>query len=262
MSDPAVTSEMRGDVVVTRLCRPPHNFIDTAMLSALVDALIDAEKGGARAGVISAEGRSFCAGANFGSGGFTAGDSSPGDNFKANVGEFYRHAVRLFEVGLPIVAAVMGPAVGAGVGLAVACDFRVVGTNAFYATNFVRLGIHPGFGLSLTLPELIGPARAADMMLTGRRVGGDEALAMGLADRLTESEKVIDLAIDLAGEIASAAPLAVAATRQSLRAGLAGRVSDVLDHELAEQARLVDTADSREGIAALLEKRPPRFTAS
>jgi enoyl-CoA hydratase/carnithine racemase len=179
--------------------------------------------------------------------------------FREVVSRFYAQAERVFAIAKPMVAAVHGPAVGAGLGLALACDLRVTCSDAFFAGNFVRLGIHPGFALTITLPELIGPGRASDLLLTGRRVSGEEAVEIGLAERFVPGDKVRDAAIELAHEIAEAAPLAVTATRATLRAGLADRVKAALERELEEQARLMETTDAGEGISAMLARRPPNF---
>jgi enoyl-CoA hydratase/carnithine racemase len=251
-----------GYVVVVELQAGPHNFASAELMNELADALLAAQADGARAAVICSEGKSFCAGAQF------AGDSgeraSGFNQFVAKVddspiGPFYESAVRLFSVDIPLVAAVHGPAVGAGFGLATACDLRVICPEAFMATNFVRLGIHPGFGISLTLPELVGPARASDILLTGRRIKGEECMTLGLANRLVAQEQVRDTAIALATEIASAAPLAVQATRATMRQGLAARVREQLAHERQTQDWLSGTADAEEGIAAMLERRDPNF---
>ncbi len=250
-------------VVVVELLAGPHNFASAELMNELADALLSAQADGARAAVICSEGKSFCAGAQF------AGDSgarAAGFNqFVAKVddspiGPFYESAVRLFSVDIPLVAAVHGPAVGAGFGLATACDLRVICPEAFMATNFVRLGIHPGFGISLTLPELVGPARASDILLTGRRIGGEECMSLGLANRIVERDQVRATAIELATEIASAAPLAVQATRATMRKGLAERVRIQLAHERQTQDWLSATSDAEEGIAAMLERRDPIFT--
>ncbi len=261
-NEPRIGVTHHDHVVVAELQAGPHNFASVELMHELGDALLAAQRDGARSAVICSEGKSFCAGAHFGGGtgeraaGFGAfvatEDSTP-------IGPFYEAAVRLFQVEIPMVAAVHGPAVGAGFGLATACDLRVSCPEAFMATNFVRLGIHPGFGISLTLPELVGPARAADILLTGRRIGGEEAFALGLVNRLVPAGEVRDTAIALAHEIAAAAPLAVQSTRATLRKSLYERVRAQLAHERAVQDRLSATADAEEGIAAMLERRDPTF---
>ena len=251
-----------GHVVVVELQAGPHNFASTDMMHALVDALEAATADGARAGVVCSEGKSFCAGAQF-----SGSEGTRANNFgsfvrseeASEIGPFYESALRVFNVNIPLVAAVHGPAVGAGFGLATACDLRVICAEAFMATNFVRLGIHPGFGISTTLPELVGPARAADILLTGRRVGGEECFSLGLANRLVAQADVRAVSIALADEMATAAPLAVAATRATLRDGLAARVRTQLAHERKTQDRLSATKDAEEGIAAMLERRDGNF---
>jgi enoyl-CoA hydratase/carnithine racemase len=252
-----------GHVVVVEIQQGPHNFASTDVMNELADALEAATADGARAALLCSEGKSFCAGAQFsGSEGQRAGNFGAfvqSDN-ASPIGPFYESAMRLYNVTIPIVAAVHGPAVGAGFGLATACDLRVICAEAFMATNFVRLGIHPGFGISVTLPELIGPARAADVLLTGRRIYGEEAFQLGLANRLVAQAEVRPTALALAHEMASAAPLAVQATRATLRTGLAERVRERLLHERLTQDRLSATADAEEGIASMLARRDPVFT--
>lgn len=263
MSNVAISrAGKNGHVVVAELLAGPHNFASAELLHAVADGVMSSIADGARAVVICSEGRSFCAGAQF-----SGSDGQRANNFGAFVqsndaspiGPFYESAMRMFEITVPIVAAVHGPAVGAGFGLATACDLRVICPEAFMATNFVKLGIHPGFGISATLPELVGPARAADILLTGRRISGQECFDLGLANRLVPQSDVRATAIALADEMATAAPLAVQATRATLRAGLADRVRTQLLHERKTQDWLSATKDAEEGIAAMLEKRDGNF---
>jgi len=123
----------------------------------------------------------------------------------------------------------------------------------------VKLGIHPGFGLTYTLPRLIGIQRASMLFLTGRRITGEEAVSIGLADVLAPAENLREAARQLATEIAEGAPLAVRSTRATLRRGLADAVRSQTAHELAEQTRLARTEDHREGIRAVTERRPGKF---
>jgi enoyl-CoA hydratase/carnithine racemase len=171
----------------------------------------------------------------------------------------YAEAVRMFACKKPVVAAVQGAAIGGGLGLALVGDFRVVSPDTRFAANFVKLGIHPGFGLTYTLPRLIGMQKASLMFYTGRRISGEEAVAWGLADVLAEPDRLRDSAIELAAEIAENAPLAILSTRATIRHGLAEAVKAQTDHELAEQTRLFKTEDHREGVKAVAERRPGRF---
>jgi enoyl-CoA hydratase/carnithine racemase len=172
----------------------------------------------------------------------------------------YAAAVRLFRTRKPIVAAVQGAAIGGGLGLALAADFRVAAPEARFSANFARLGFHHGFGLSVTLPRLVGEQRAADLLFTGRRVDGSEAVALGLADRLAGLGQLLDETVAFAADIAASAPLAVESIRATMRGDLADRVAAVTVREAAEQARLRATADFAEGTQATAERRPPRFT--
>jgi enoyl-CoA hydratase/carnithine racemase len=139
-------------------------------------------------------------------------------------------------------------------------DFRVTCPEARFCANFTRLGFHPGFGLTVTLPEAIGRQNAALMFYTSRRITGEEALSMGLADLLVPQEQVRAAAQKLAAEIAENAPLGVIATRATLRAGLAERVKAATAHELAQQTELRRTEDFKEGVKAMAERRLPRFS--
>jgi len=244
-------------VATVEIRRPPHNFFDISLIQQIADTYAELDAlADCRAIVLCAEGKNFCAGANFGAADAgNAKDSSQGDLSN----ELYRQAVRVFRVRKPVVAAVQGAAIGGGLGLAVSADFRVTCPEARFSANFTRLGFHPGFGLTVTLPELIGKQRAALLCLTSRRIDGEQAHAWGLADACVPLAEVRTAAQALAREIAGCAPLAVAATRATLRHGLADRVAMQTDHELVEQNALRRTADWAEGIRATAERREPRF---
>jgi enoyl-CoA hydratase/carnithine racemase len=169
-------------------------------------------------------------------------------------------AIRLFRSNKPIVGAIHGAAVGGGLGIAMVPDFRVACPETRFVANFTRLGFHPGFGLTETLPAVIGKQKAAMMFYTGRRVSGEEALAMGLADVLVPQDQVRSAAQKLAAEIAESAPLAIVATRLTLRHGLADRVQAATEHEVKEQTRLRQTEDFKEGVKAMAERRAPNFS--
>jgi enoyl-CoA hydratase/carnithine racemase len=241
-------------VAEVEIHRPPNNFFDVALIRSLAEAYqaVDDEPG-ARAIVLCSEGRHFCAGADFSA----QSDADPvGRDYTASL---YAEAIKLFSALTPVVAAIQGAAVGGGLGLACAADFRVGCPEARFAANFSRLGFHQGFGLSVTLPRIVGEQRSLEMLLTGRRIGGEEAAAIGLCDRMSDQERVRSEARRLAAEIAAAGPLAVRAIRATQRGDLAERVRRVTQHEDAEQVRLRDTEDFAEGIAASAERRDPVF---
>lgn len=252
MTDVSVV--LQDGIGLLEMRRPPANFFDEQLIGQLVDAARELDDDPrCRALVLASEGKHFCAGADFGTGGGFEQDRV------AVSGRLYRRAIQLFEVGTPIIAAVQGAAVGGGLGLACAADFRVADSSTRFVANFALLGFHHGFGLSVTLPDLVGRRVAADLLMSGRRVDGEEAVHIGLADRLSEPGRQRETALEWARTLAAAAPLAVRSIRATLRAVIAERVRTALDHELAEQARLWATRDCAEGIAANLERRTPVF---
>lgn len=241
-------------VAEVEIQRPPNNFFDIELINGLADAFeaFD-ENDEVRAIVLCAAGKHFCAGNDFSRRDSNRGSTSDGSN------PLYAAATRLFDSKTPVVGAIQGAAVGGGFGLALVPDFRVVCPEARFTANFVKLGFHPGFGLTHTLPRIIGQQQAALMFQTGRRITGEEAYAMGMAEVLTNRDELRGEAHKLAAEIAENAPLAVVSVRATLRAGLAAAVKSQSDHENAEQARLQQTEDFKEGVKAVAERRPGNF---
>jgi 2-(1,2-epoxy-1,2-dihydrophenyl)acetyl-CoA isomerase len=234
-------------VALVEFSRPPHNYFDAALIEAIADAYEQLDRrGGCRAIVLCSEGKNFCAGANF------AGPN-PAE------GPLYEHAVRLFAGALPVVAAIQGAAVGGGLGVALSADFRVASRDSRFSANFARLGIHHGFGVTVTLPLVVGHQRAIELLYTGVRLRGEQAHAIGLCDRLVAGDRLREEATAFAEEIAISSPLAVRAIRQTMRGDLAERIRAASEREEAEQAKLFATEDFRQGVAAAAERRPPRF---
>lgn len=254
--DSDITVDLNDHVASVEIHRPPNNFFDYELIRAIADAYesLDADKN-CRVIVLCSEGKHFCAGADF-----SARESWGQEQLDAQAGQLYREAARVFGAAKPVVAAVQGAAVGGGLGLACSADHRVTCAEARFSANFSRLAFHQGFGLSVTLPRLVGKTQASLLLLTGRRVNGEEAVAMGLADQLVPQEKVRDAAHALASEIALSGPLAVQSIRATLRDGLAEAVIQATEHELVEQSRLRKTAYFREGVKAMAERRLPRFS--
>jgi 2-(1,2-epoxy-1,2-dihydrophenyl)acetyl-CoA isomerase len=249
-----VTVEVGEHFVATvEFHRPPDNYLDAELIAALADAYQALDEDPAcRAVVLCSEGRHFCAGARLG------GDAGAGER-SVQTSALYDQAVRLFASAKPVVASVQGAAIGGGLGLALSADFRVASPESRFSANFARLGFHHGFGLTVTLPAIVGQQRALELLYTGRRIPGDEAHALGLCDRLVPAHRVRSEAHALAGEIAASAPLAVRSIRQTLRGDLAARVRAATERELAEQDRLARTNDFREGVRAMSERREPKF---
>jgi enoyl-CoA hydratase/carnithine racemase len=253
-------SDVGGFVALLEIQRGPNNFFDQALIASIADALDDLDKdAGCRVVVLASEGKHFCAGANFGSSSDRAERSQRG----AEEGNpLYREAVRLFRNKKQVIAAVQGAAVGGGFGLAMFADFRVACPEARFTANFVKLGFTPGFGLTHTLPRIVGQQVAADIFYTGRRLSGEEALTLGIVDRLVPQAQVRDAAIAYAREIAENAPLALISVRNSLRGGLADAVQAATDHEGIEQFHLQRTNDHKEGVKAVAERRPGNFSGT
>ena len=250
-----LTVEIDRHVATVEIHRPPNNFFDYDLIHEIANVYerLDADTR-CRAIVLCSEGRHFCAGADF-----SAREKWSRERLDSQAGRLYVEAVRVFSCTRPVVAAVQGAAVGGGLGLALSADFRIACNESRFVANFARLGIHQGFGLSVTLPRLVGHNQAALMLYTGRRLKGLEAVEIGLADELVDLADVRSRAIDLATEIAQSAPLAVQSIRATLRTGLAEAVREATDHELAEQSRLRRTDDHREGVAATAARRPASF---
>jgi enoyl-CoA hydratase/carnithine racemase len=261
MTEPAPAPQHVGDVAVRvdgstcvgtiEILRGPNNFFDIDVLSRLADVAEELAAGGTRAIVLCSEGKNFCAGADF--------SAAAGLVSREGVPHLYDVAIRLFEQPLPIVAAVQGAAIGGGLGLALAADFRIGTPESRFAANFSLLGFHQGFGLSVTLPLVIGHQAAIDLLYTGRRIGGEAARRIGLCDDLVARDELRVRATALAESIAAAAPLATRSIRQTMRGHLAEDVRSVLARERAEQERLQQTEDFREGLTAVRERRPANF---
>ena len=251
-TDAELTVSKDGHVATVIIRRPPYNYANTDMIRRLADlfAELDAQTD-CRAIVLTSEGKTFCAGADF--------SLNSGGTGGIDIALFYHQAMRLFDVRKPIVAAVQGAAIGAGAGLALLADFRIVCPETRFSFNFNRLGFHPGFGLSHTLPRLIGIQKASLLFYTGRRIDGTEAVRIGLAEELVAKDDVLSRARQLAGEIAASSPGAVQSTRQTLHGDLAEQVRRVNARELEVQLKQFGSADFQEGVRAMAERRLPVF---
>ena len=211
--------------------------------------------------VLTGEGSAFCAGGNIKDmqqrGGIFAG--SPYE-----VRESYRETIQriplaLYGLDVPVIAAVNGPAIGAGLDLACMCDIRLASDRALFAESFVKVGIIPGDGGSWLLPRIIGYARAAQMAFTGEMIDAPEALALGLVSRVVPHAQLMDSALELAGRIAANPPHALRWTKRLLKASTHERLDTILTMAASYQALAHQTQDHAEAVAALLERRTPQF---
>jgi enoyl-CoA hydratase/carnithine racemase len=254
--------EKHDHVGLIEIRRPPLNFFDVSLINQIADALEDFDLDiEIRCSVLAAQGKAFCAGANFNDPARREQEARAKEDPASNlpINHLYVQAVRIFRNRKPIVAAVHGAAIGGGLGLAVSADFRVTCPEARFSANFTKLGFHPGFGLTTTLPELIGKNNAELMFYTSRRVTGEEAYRWGLANMLVPQDEVRSAAMKLAAEIAECSPLGLVSTRATMRAGLAERVLAATNHELVEQTKLRATEDFKEGVKATTERRAANF---
>lgn len=245
-----------GHVGEIRFSAPPHNFASSGLLRAIADA-IDAMDGDidTRCILLSSEGKTFCGGADL-----AGADEVQGAQGMNEIALFYENAARIMQRKKPMIAVVQGAAIGAGLGLALAADFRIASPLARFSANFVKLGFHPGFAITYSLPRVVGQQRAAWMMLSGNRIKADEAVAWGLVDRLCSTESLSGEALTTAQEIACNGPLALVSVRATITDDLAASVVETMKHEHAQQTALKETADYAEGVAAVFERRTANFT--
>jgi len=207
--------------------------------------------------VVSGAGKAFSSGGDLKSLAREAGLSSEGQGLGGGAA-FYKLYLSIAALRVPSIAAINGHAIGAGLCFALGCDLRVMHSRAKIGMTFVKIGIHPGMAATWNLPRLIGAARAADLLYTGRLLDAEEALAIGLVNRVAGDDFAASVD-ELAATIAANGPLAIRALKQTLR-GSAGRsIEDAVVIEAQAQAQTFQSEDAREGIAAVMEKRLPRF---
>jgi enoyl-CoA hydratase/carnithine racemase len=260
MSDPAVRFSVSDHVGVLTLNRPDNrNSMTPELLDAFSAATAEARAADLRCLVVTGTGACFSSGADFKSSVQRDGDHrAPSERSYA----MYDPFLSLLDIAAPVIGALNGHTIGGGFGLALVCDLRIGARDAKYGANFVKLGLAPGMAISYLLPRLIGLARANELLLTGRLVDGAEAERLGILNRAVAADAVLDEALALARTIADNAPLAVRATKRAIQRGLELQIRDAARLEAFAQAESLATSDAREGIAALLAKRPPKFTGS
>lgn len=260
MSNEEIGVSIDGHVATVEIRRPPNNFLDVGLIADLASALeqLDDERS-VRAIVLAAAGKHFCAGANLKK---RVDDEAAGKQAVTWPRHLYHEAQRLVATRKPMVAAVHGSAIGAGLGLALVADFRVTCKEARLAANFTAMGYHPGFGMTATLPRVVGHQRAKWLFLTGKRIPGDEAYAIGLADRLVPQDQVRQAAREMAEEIAKAGPLGVQAARETLNLDLIPAFRAATEREMFQQSVLRETNDFKEGVRAGFDRRDPVFTGT
>ena len=260
MSDSAVLYEVKDQIARITLNRPENrNSMTEDVLEGLGASIEEVKRDtDVRCLVITGSGKSFCAGADFRAQVQRDGDDAhrlPNERSLA----MYAPFLSVLDVEVPVIGALNGHAIGGGLGLALVCDLRVANREAKYGANFVRLGLHPGMATTYLLPRLVGVPRGVELLLTGRIVTGAEAAEIGLANHAVAPEQVLGRSLEIAREIATAAPIAVRWAKRSIYRNLAWDAQTAAEHEAHAQSRTIETDDSKEGIRALLEKRPANF---
>lgn len=264
MSDP-VLYDRDGAIVTLTLNQPElrNPVSDDDVVDAILAALDRLDRDPeARVAILTGAGSAFSSGGNLkkmaaGEGLASAQPVQTRVNYKHGIQRLPRAFAR---AEVPIIAAVNGPAVGAGCDLALMCDIRIAGASAKFAESFVKLGIVPGDGGAWLLPFVVGHARAAEMALTGDTLNAEEALAFGLVSRVVPDAELLPAARAMAARIAANPTQAVRMTKRLLWEARTASLDTILDMSAGYQALAHATDDNREAMAAFLEKRPPRFT--
>lgn len=262
-----VSYERDGAIVTLTLNDPDQRnpISDPAMIEALLAVLARLEADPeARVAILTGAGSAFSAGGNIKKMGQAGGLNDPlpvrtRANYKKGI---QRIPLAFAALEVPVIAAVNGAAIGAGCDLACMCDIRIAGRSARFAESFVKLGIIAGDGGAWLLPRIVGFSKASEMALTGEMLDADAALASGLVSRVVEDGDLLSAAREVAARIAANPPYAVRMTKRLLWEGQSASLAGLLEMAASMQALAHATADHREAIAAMLEKREPRFTGT
>jgi enoyl-CoA hydratase len=247
-------------VAVLTLDNPDQrNAMSDAMTASWVAAVDElAGDRDLRAVVVTGAGSAFCSGGN--TGWIASEPDATVDELRTRMVAFYRAWLSIRRLEVPTIAAVNGPAIGAGLCVALACDIRYAARGARLGAPFVKLGMHAGMAATYLLPNVVGEAHARDLLLTGRLVDADEALRLGLVSRVLDADGFLDEVLATAADVAATAPVATRLTTVALRDGGHADFETALQWEGLAQPVTLATADLQEGIAAAREKRPARFT--
>jgi 2-(1,2-epoxy-1,2-dihydrophenyl)acetyl-CoA isomerase len=263
-NDPPILFERRGAVALLTLNRPAtRNALDGEAMYAAFETLVEQLNAdlGLRAAVLTGAGSAFCSGGDVAkmrdrAGMFAGSPEEIAENYRRGIQRIPRAFQRL---QLPIIAAVNGPAIGAGNDLACMCDIRIASSAARFAESFVKVGIVPGDGGCWLLPRVVGASKAAELALTGDAIDAEEALRIGLVSRVVEPGQLLDEALALAARIAANPPQALRWTKQLLLQARTGTLDEALEAAGRFQGLAHHTADHAEAVAAFFEKRAPRF---
>ena len=254
----SIDYQLDGDVAVITLNRPDRfNAIDAGLAAGTVDAL-DKAGGEARAVVLTGKGKAFCSGADLSQ--LTGDYETGGPDLAGLLNDVFHPMVNaLANSKVPTVAAVNGVAAGAGLGIALGCDMRIMAESAFLTSSFTAIGLVPDSGTTWWLPRHVGVSKAIELTMTNKRVNAEEARSLGLCVEVVPDGEVVVRAVELAATLADMVPDSLVTTRRLIRDAAALSFGEALEAEQVEQGRLGKTSEHREGVAAFLEKRKPDF---
>jgi 2-(1,2-epoxy-1,2-dihydrophenyl)acetyl-CoA isomerase len=250
-----VETSRDGAVLTITLNRPDVlNAFNSDMHRGLAAALKEARDGGVRAVIVTGAGRGFCVGQDL-----TEFREAPGDIGSRLRGNYHPNIRAMRALEKPVIAAVNGAAAGAGMSLACACDLRIAADSATFVPAFINIGLIPDSGGSYFVTRILGPARAFEWLASGRRLTAAEAHAWGLVSEVVEAEALAARAAELAAQLAELPTRGVGMTKRLLDHAVTATLDEQLEREAQLQAAATQTEDFKEGVAAFLEKRPPKF---
>ncbi len=262
MSYEHILYQVEGAVATLTLNRPERlNAITPLMREEIYQAIAESEESNdVRAVIITGAGKGFCSGGDV---------KAMQENIKNRQGNPLEERITpmrdkvvlaMRETSKPLIAAINGAAAGGGLGLALSCDIRLASNNARMGMTFSRRGLHPDWGGTYFLPRLVGTAKAAELIWSGRMIEADEALHLGIVSYVTEPDALMEQAQNMAQQFADSAPVAIRLTKRSIYANMDSDLREALERESSAQAIAASTRDYREGVDAFVEKRKPRFT--
>jgi 2-(1,2-epoxy-1,2-dihydrophenyl)acetyl-CoA isomerase len=240
-----IRTERRGRVLLVTLNRPDSLNALTIEMGAAI--------------VVTGAGRGFCSGGDIAFMQDVMARGGRWEDFRGVVAPGRDFALAVRDSPRPVIAAVNGAAAGGGMGVALACDVRWASEKAKFAQSFARIGLHPDWGSLHALTRLAGPSRALELMWTGDPVDAAEALHLGIVSRVLAPEALLEETLAFAARLAEGAGFALAEIKRSVRGAASMTLEETLDRELEGQERCWNSRDAKEGVAAFLEKRPPKF---
>jgi len=253
-----VETSREGAVLTITLNRPDVlNAFNSELHRAFAAALKDARDGGVRAVVITGAGRGFCVGQDL-----TEFREAPGDIAKRLRDSYHPNIRAIRALEKPVIAAVNGAAAGAGMSLACACDIRIASDSASFVPAFINIGLIPDSGGSYFVTRILGPARAFEWLTSGKKLTAAEAHAWGLVSEVVEAGGLAARAAELAARLADMPTRGIGMTKRLLDSAVDASLEEQLEREAQLQAAATRTDDFREGVAAFLEKRPPKFSGA